>query len=212
MDDTALLGRARTGDETAFSQLFARHQRQVFRYASYMGGADVADDIVQDTFLAVLRQKGRTDTLTGSVIGYLIGIARHLVMKQRAQPWPAAPASEDAIDLPSDEPNAFDRLVMSESVDQVRAAVRSLPPAYREAIVLCELEDIDYADAAAMMQCPVGTVRSRLHRARALLAAKLARTASEAGSSAFAEASADRRSLGGGWSDPADRQKNGRNP
>ena len=170
MDDTALLGRARTGDETAFSQLFARHQRQVFRYASYMGGADAADDIVQDTFLAVLRQKGRTDTLTGSVIGYLIGIARHLVMKQRAQSWPA---TAETIDMPSEEPNAFDRLVMSESVDQVRAAVRSLPPAYREAIVLCELEDIDYADAAAMMQCPVGTVRSRLQRARALLGAKL---------------------------------------
>lgn len=172
MDDTALLGRARRGDETAFSQLFARYQRQVFRYATYMGGADTADDIVQDTFLAVLRQKGRTDTLTGSVIGYLIGIARHLVMKQRAQPWPA---TDEAIDVPSDEPNQFDRLVMSESVDHVRAAVKSLPPAYREVVVLCELEDINYADAAQMMQCPVGTVRSRLHRARALLAEKLGR-------------------------------------
>src|SRR6185436_991336 len=114
------------GDETAFSQLFARHQRQVFRYAAYMGGADTADDIVQDTFLALLRQKGRQDTLTGSVIGYLIGIARHLVMKQRAQPWPAI---DDDVDVPSDEPSAFERLVMSESVDQVRAAVKSLPPA-----------------------------------------------------------------------------------
>jgi len=170
MDDAGLLGLARRGDETAFSRLFARHQRQLFRYATYMGGADAADDIVQDTFLAVLRQKGRTDTLSGSVIGYLIGIARHLVMKQRAQIWPAA---EETVDLPSDEPNAFDRLVISESVDHVRAAVQSLPPAYREVVVLCELEDIDYADAAAMMQCPVGTVRSRLHRARALLATKL---------------------------------------
>lgn len=176
MDDTGLLGLARRGDETAFSLLFARHQRQLFRYATYMGGADAADDIVQDTFLAVLRQKGRTDTLTGSVIGYLIGIARHLVMKQRAQPWPA---TDDGIDVPSDEPNAFERLVTSESVDHVRAAVKSLPPAYREAIVLCELEDLDYADAAAMMQCPVGTVRSRLHRARALLATKLSRSASD---------------------------------
>ena len=175
MDDAGLLGLARRGDETAFSRLFARHQRQLFRYATYMGGADSADDIVQDTFLAVLRQKDRTDTLTGSVIGYLIGIARHLVMKQRAQIWPA---TEEAIDLPSDEPNAFDRLMISESVDHVRAAVQSLPPAYREVVVLCELEDIGYADAAAMMQCPVGTVRSRLHRARALLATKLSKTVS----------------------------------
>jgi RNA polymerase sigma-70 factor (ECF subfamily) len=194
MDDTALLGRARRGDETAVSQLFARHQRQLFRYATYMGGGDNADDIVQDTFLAVLRQKERTDTLTGSVIGYLIGIARHLIMKQRAPLSAVPPAIEDAMDLPTDEPNAFDRLVMSESVDHVRAAVKSLPPAYREVVVLCELEDIDYADAAAMMQCPVGTVRSRLHRARALLAAKLARTGSEAGSL-----------------DPADRREGERN-
>ena len=170
MDDTALLGRARRGDETAFSQLFARHQRQVFRYATYMAGADAADDIVQETFLAVLRQRDRADSMTGSVIGYLIGIARHLVIKQRAQPWSAA---DEAIDLPSNEPSAFDRLARVESVDQVRAAVKSLPPAYREVVVLCELEDIDYADAAAMIECPVGTVRSRLHRARALLAAKL---------------------------------------
>lgn len=173
MDDAGLLARARTGDETAFAQLFARHQRQVFRYAAYMGGADGADDIVQDTFLAVLRQKGRSDALTGSVIGYLVGIARHVIMKQHQQPWSP---EEDAIDLPADQPSPLDRMVMSESVDHVRAAVRSLPPVYREAIVLCELEDIDYAAAATMMQCPVGTVRSRLHRARALLAAKLAVT------------------------------------
>ena len=172
MDDRGLLGRARKGDETAFSQLFARHQGQLFRYATYMGGADTADDIVQDTFLAVLRQKGRTDTLSGSVIGYLIGIARHLIMKHRAQPWPVI---DDDIDVPSDEPSAFERLVVSESVDHVRAAVKSLPPAYREVVVLCELEDIDYAAAATMMQCPVGTVRSRLHRARALLVTKLGR-------------------------------------
>ncbi len=173
MDDTALLGRARTGDETAFSQLFARHQRQVFRYATYMGGADAADDIVQDTFLAVLRQKDRTDAVSGSVIGYLIGIARHLIMKRRAEAWPATPAIENAVDVPSAEPSAFERLVMSESVDHVRAAVKTLPPAYREVMVLCELEEIDYADAAAIMQCPLGTVRSRLHRARALLLIKL---------------------------------------
>lgn len=173
MDDAALLGRARTGDEAAFAQLFARHQRQLFRYASYMGGRDAADDIVQDTFLAVLRQKGRADAPTGSIIGYLIGIARHLIMKRRAQRWSDP---EEAADVPADEPSAFDRLVTIESVETLRAAVHSLPPPYREAIVLCELDDLDYATAATMMQCPVGTVRSRLHRARALLGAKLMAT------------------------------------
>ena len=178
MDDAALLARARQGDETAFSKLFARYQRPLFRYAAYMGGTDAADDIVQDTFLAVLRQKGRTDAPSGSVIGYLIGIARHLIMKRHSQPWSTL---EDAGDLPGEEPSAVDRLMASESVDTVRAAVNSLPPLYREAIVLCELGDIDYAVAATLMQCPVGTVRSRLHRARALLAAKLSATVRAAG-------------------------------
>ena len=170
MDDRAMLDQARTGDETAFSLLFARYQRQVFRYAAYMGGSDTADDIVQDTFLTVLRQKDRADTIAGSVIGYLIGIARHLVMKRHAHSWSAA---GEPADTPSLEPSAFDRLVLSESVDQIRAAVQSLPPVYREVVVLCELEEIDYSDAAAMIECPVGTVRSRLHRAKTLLASKL---------------------------------------
>jgi len=61
----------------------------------------------------------------------------------------------------------------AEVVGAVRAAIKSLPTAYREVVVLCELEEMDYAGAAAVIGCPVGTVRSRLHRARALLASKL---------------------------------------
>ena len=173
MDDARLLARARTGDEQAFSRLFAAHQRRVFRYAAYMGGADAADDIVQDTFLAVLRQRDRRDQPSGSVASYLIGIARHLVMKrhERAAGWSLVDGDFDRAE--SHEPSVLDRMLSAESADSVRTAVMSLPPAYREAIVLCELEEFDYAGAAAVMQCPVGTVRSRLSRARALLADRL---------------------------------------
>jgi RNA polymerase sigma-70 factor (ECF subfamily) len=174
MDDRDLLERARRGDEPAFSQLFSRHQRQIFLYAAYMCGPAAADDIVQETFLVVLRQTGRRDSPAGSVLGYLIGIARHLVMKRhgRISEW----AVDEAVleQAPASEPNAFDRLAAAQSVDAIRGAVRSLPPAYREAIVLCELQEIDYATAATLLNCPVGTVRSRLHRGRALLATKLA--------------------------------------
>lgn len=174
MDDAGLLARARTGDEAAFSLLFGRYQRQVFRYALYMGGPGVADDLVQDTFLTVLRQKSRQDAPAGSVIGYLIGIARHLLMKRGGtKDWANEPVLDDV--AASDEPSALDRLVEVESIETIRAAVRSLPPAYREVIVLCELQDVDYQSAAAMVQCPIGTIRSRLSRARALLASKLAR-------------------------------------
>ena len=83
-DDARLLERARQGDETAFSRLFASHQRALYRYAVYMCGDHAGDDIVQETFLAVLRQSDRRDAPTGSVAAYLFGIARHLVMKRLA--------------------------------------------------------------------------------------------------------------------------------
>ena len=63
----------------------------------------------------------------------------------------------------------------------MRAAIASLPAPYREVVVLCELQEMSYVDAATIVQCPVGTVRSRLHRARALLTTKLAVTHAEVG-------------------------------
>ena len=171
VDDAGLLERARRGDEDAFSQLFARHERAIYRYAAYMCGQDAADDLVQETFLVVLRQTARDDTLRGTVAGYLLGIARHLAMKRLGSRGYDETISDD---LPSDSPAVLDDLARAETIDAVRAAVRSLPPEYREVVVLCELDEISYAAAAAVMRCPLGTVRSRLHRARALLTAKLA--------------------------------------
>ena len=173
VDDARLLARARTGDEQAFARLFAAHQRRVFRYAAYMAGSNAADDIVQDTFLAVLRQRDRRDQPIGTVAGYLIGIARHLVMKRHERTAGWSMTEDGLAEVESREPSALDRMLLAESVDSIRAAVLSLPPVYREAIVLCELEDLDYAGAANVMQCPIGTVRSRLSRARALLTEKL---------------------------------------
>src|SRR5262245_17798704 len=111
MDDRDLLERARHGDEPAFSLLFARHQRPLFQYAAYMCGSGSADDIVQETFLVVLRQTGRRDAPTGSVLGYLIGIARHLVMKRqgRTSEWAVDDATLEQ--APSAQPSAFDCLM-----------------------------------------------------------------------------------------------------
>src|SRR5262245_17497693 len=157
MDDAGLLARARIGDEAAFSELFGRYQRQVFRYASYMGGPDVADDVVQETFLAVLRQNTRQDAPSGSTAGYLIGIARHVLMKRsRHENWTAEALTPEIAE--AREPGPFERLLEIESVETVRAAVRSLPLVYREAIVLCELQDVDYQSAAEIAQCPIGTI------------------------------------------------------
>ncbi len=179
--DAGLLELARRGDEDAFSGLFSRYQRAIYRYAAYMCGRHAGDDIVQETFMAVLRQTGRHDALRGPVAGYLFGIARHVVMKRLASRKDAPftePVDGDVSDVAAmDAATALDDLTRAETIDAVRAAVQSLPPAYREAVVLCDFQEMDYADAADLMQCPIGTVRSRLHRARTLLTTKLAATA-----------------------------------
>ena len=177
MTDAQLLRRAREGDEDAFSQLFARHERAVFRYAAYMCGHEGGDDIVQETFLAVLQQSSRRDVPTGTVRAYLIGIARHRVLKRLTSR--GARMEGESLDgdggpeIDAADPTALDRLVDAERVAAVRTAVQALPPVFREALVLCDLQELPYADAAMVLECPVGTVKSRLSRGRALLAAAL---------------------------------------
>ena len=72
------------------------------------------------------------------------------------------------------EAEPLNELVREERIDSVRRAVSSLPVRYREVVVLCDLQELSYEDAAAAVGCAVGTVRSRLSRGRALLAEKLA--------------------------------------
>jgi RNA polymerase sigma-70 factor, ECF subfamily len=172
VDEAVLLERARQGDEHSFAELYGRHQRPIYRYAARMCGRDAADDIVQDTFLAVLRQGGNFDATRGTFGGYLFGIARHLVLKHLG-PRYQVPLDDD-IDAPAAlQPDALDALTTRERAAAVRSAVESLPPAYRDVVALCDLEELDYQTAALVLGCPIGTVRSRLHRARVLLVGRL---------------------------------------
>jgi RNA polymerase sigma-70 factor (ECF subfamily) len=183
VDDLRLLERARRGDESAFAGLFERHRTAVFRYALHMCGPAAAEDVVQEVFLAFLRQLDRYQADRGAVQAYLLGIARRQALRnltgRKAEQWPgsAIADSETAVDA-SAEPNpAIDPFLASseaETVERVRAAIAGLPAVYREVVVLCELNDLAYQAAASVMSCPVGTVRSRLHRARAMLAVRLA--------------------------------------
>ena len=172
--DARLLERAREGDAEAFAYLFARYQGPIFRYAAHMCGRDAADDVVQETFLAVLRTAGRYDPALGSVGNYLFGIARHVALGRvtAREVTGLDPEGEDCVGC-ADGPTVLDALTRAETVEAVRTAIASLPHAYREVLVLCELQDVSYADAALIVDCPVGTVRSRLHRARSLLLAKM---------------------------------------
>ena len=181
-NDEELWRLLRAGDEHAFTQLYRRRQGAIYRFAWQMSGsAAVADDVTQETFLALLGKGARFDPARGTLAAYLYGIARQQVLrrleKERAF---VAWADEDA---DSQRGAASEQLVAAhdplaeftrrETVEAVRQAVLALPPHYREVIVLCELHELSYAEAAAALACAIGTVRSRLARARSLLCARL---------------------------------------
>jgi RNA polymerase sigma-70 factor (ECF subfamily) len=174
VDEPSLLQRSREGDEMAFAELYQRHQRPIYRYAARMCGPGSADEVVQDTFMAVLRTGKGFDASRGTFRAYLFGVARHMVLKRLGSRYDTAVTTEsDVPDVPL-PPDVLDTLAQQERVAAVRTAVQSLPPAYREVVALCDLAEIEYSSAAQIIGCPVGTVRSRLHRARALLVSKLA--------------------------------------
>jgi len=164
-----LLKRARKGNEAAFLELYRRHQAPVFRFALHMSGqVETAEEIVQEVFLSLLTSATGFDAASGSLQGYLIGTARNLIRGRMRQAWrfiEAEPATLGG--------ELLDVLTKEQELQDLRAAILSLPPNYREVVVLCDLEGMDYSQAASHLGCPLGTVRSRLHRARAILAAKM---------------------------------------
>jgi RNA polymerase sigma-70 factor, ECF subfamily len=176
--DDVLLRRAAKGDESAFTALYRRHQASLYRYALRMtGSAWAAEEIVQDVFMTLIRQPKKYDADKGEVGAFLFGIARNRVMKHlertprelSLEPQSDSGVSREPVDLLTPAFWAERR----ERVEQVRDAVLSLPAEFREAVVLCELEELSYEEAAERSGCPIGTIRSRLHRGRALLMARL---------------------------------------
>ena len=176
--DDELLVQMRSGDEQAFVTLYRRRQAAIYRFALHMSGSStVAEDITQEVFLALIREECGFDPNRGTLSGYLFGIARKLVLRHLERGRADVPLESDGDESSwpelavNDDPLAD--LTHREGLEALRQAVMALPRRYREVVVLCDLEEVDYADAAVVLGCPIGTVRSRLHRARALLLEKL---------------------------------------
>ncbi len=169
-NEFALLRRSQEGEESAFEALYERFQPPVYRYALRMSGSpEVADDVVQEVFLALIRGARGFDPAVGALSSYLYGIARNLLFRHMG----AAPAGELEEDSLVSDSDPLEGLTQAEQADRVRQALYSLPAHYREAVVLCEMEELSYSEVAEMLGVAVGTVRSRLHRAKALLLEKL---------------------------------------
>jgi len=178
--DDELLVRIRSGSEEAFLGLYRRRQGALYRFVLHMSGsATVAEDITQEVFLALLRDGCGYDAARGTLSGYLFGIARKLLLRHMERGRLNVPLETDGDDATLPElavvQDPLDDLTQRERIEALRRAVVTLPRRYREVVVLCDLEEVDYADAAVALGCPIGTVRSRLHRARALLLEKLHR-------------------------------------
>ena len=178
--DEELLKRSSRGDEEAFTNLYRRHADVLYRFAFRMTGSSWgAEEIVQDVFMTLVREPGKYDAERGTLPAFLFGITRNKIMKYNER----LPREISLVERQEDGSgggltlrDSFTPAMWAEQrerLEKVRAAVMDLPVEFRETIVLCELEEMSYEQAARTLDCPIGTIRSRLHRGRALLLAKL---------------------------------------
>lgn len=184
--DAELLELARAGHESAFLLLYEKLKVNIFRYAFYMTSSrSAAEEVTQEVFMSLIKEGSSYEPDRGEIAAFALGIARNHVrrIKRRERPYlplstPHAVDNDEALAILSAQlssaPEALPgELIRKELVDKLHAALASLPDHYRQVVVLCDLCELSYAEAAGQLRCAIGTVRSRLNRAHALLAQKL---------------------------------------
>lgn len=180
-NDAELLRLMMAGDEAAFTALYRRRQGGIYRFALQMcGSRSVAEDVTQEVFMALIRDAQHYDPSRGSLAAYLYGVARHHVLRRLERDGSYVSMTNEQADEDAQTPepliaqhDPLADLARSEMIQAVRQAVLALPAHYREVVVLCDLHEMSYGEAANVLGCAVGTIRSRLHRARSLLLEKL---------------------------------------
>lgn len=165
--------RVRAGDADAFGMLFDDHARAIYRYAYRVSGdATAAEDVVAQTFLEAWRLRRRVLPEGGSLEPWLYGIATNVLHNARrtARRHRAALARiPDPEPTPDHAEDLVRRAGEQEELAAARAALRALRPAEREVVALCVWSGLSYAEAAEALGVPVGTIRSRLSRAKSRL-------------------------------------------
>jgi len=175
VSDQELVKRCQKGDERAFSVLVNKYQHRIFALISrYVWDPDEVQDVAQETFLKAWRAlpKFRGDSAFYTWL-YRIAVntaKNHLVAKGRRPPGSDLDAEEAEQFVDSDglrDTGTPESLVLSEELNAaIQAAITELPQELKVAISLREFDGLSYEDIAAVMECPVGTVRSRIFRAR----------------------------------------------
>jgi RNA polymerase sigma-70 factor (ECF subfamily) len=156
--------------DAEFQAVFDAHKDAVYRFAWRMSRSPAAaEDITQDVFVGLLRHPGRFDPARGTLRSFLLGIARNLALKHWRKEHRFEPLDDDTAVVA--EPFDFER---GDVGDLVGRAVRALRPLQREVVILAEYEGLTLAEVAQAVDADVGTVKSRLHRARENLRRMLA--------------------------------------
>jgi RNA polymerase sigma-70 factor (ECF subfamily) len=174
LPDADLVRHAAAGDREAFGEIYRRYHSVVYRFARMMAGsASVAEDVTQEAFVALIRDLHRYRPQRAGLATYLYGVARNLTRSRlrRERRFVRFVSVKWHEPLAPDDPSAT--LVESQERTRLRRAIAALPPRYREVVVLCAIHGLSYAEAAAIVGAPVGTVRSRLNRGRRAIAVRL---------------------------------------
>ena len=184
LTDEQLLEQSLAGDEDAFAALYRRRQGPIYRFAMHMSGSThVAEEVTQEVFLFLVQRGRDFDPQRGSLAAYLFGVARNYVRRALERSYPeqvlGSPVEDEAASLMV-ESDPVEGIARRQTSTAVWKAVLSLPEHYREVVVLCDLHELSYADAAQAAGCAIGTIRSRLHRAHEMLSQKLQHSAAVA--------------------------------
>ena len=185
--DDVLVGEFIAGNDAAFTQLVTRYKDPIINYINTMvGNYDIAADLAQETFLRVYQNIGRYNSLY-QFSTWIYRIATNLAIdeiryrKRRGQVfyrnvWENqvdGAAEEREFALRDSGRGPGDEMLRKESGQVVGDAIRSLPPKYRTAFVMKEVQELPYDEIARILKTSPGTIKSRLHRARELLQRKL---------------------------------------
>jgi RNA polymerase sigma-70 factor (ECF subfamily) len=161
-----------------FVEIYERHAAPVYRYAARRLGADIAEDILSETFLVAFDRRGTFDLASESALPWLFGIATILSRKHRraeATAWRGMLAADAAV-VDVDEIELLGaRMDARSTVGKLTAAIRRMRPGDRDVLLLYAWQDLSYEQIAAALEIPVGTVRSRLNRARRSLRVSVGR-------------------------------------
>jgi RNA polymerase sigma-70 factor (ECF subfamily) len=172
LDDSVLWSRTRSGDAEAFGLLFERHARTIYNYCfRRVGSWAVAEDLVSIVFLEAWRRVDK-QLPPGKELPWLFGIATNVIRNRRRAERRHAAALR-RVPQPTPDPSFEDdsdrRVDDEELIGRALSLVARLPRREQEVFALCAWSDLSYEDAAIALGLPVGTVRSRLSRARARL-------------------------------------------